>query len=314
MIIGWVNMMMTKPVKNQRKLDARPVMLMLILVLLLSACRRAPEPSPTTAPTSTVAATDTQQPTEEPSATQAAATLTATLGATPYPAATTSQPSPDIPADTAYPGPSTPFPSPTSPYPGPPTPFPSPTSPYPSPPTPFPSPTSPYPVPSPGLPLPASPTPYPPPGSRPGYPAPGVTPTGIPGTLISPSPPVAGLTGTPQPTPTQAVVRTRLRATDPRTFQIVSGQHQLVEFFAFWDPVSRSMAPVVHALEDRYQGSIRFVYLDIEDPANSLFRSLIGSRLPPLFYLLDEQGNVLEEWRGYVTVEDFERAFTAISP
>lgn len=72
------------------------------------------------------------------------------------------------------------------------------------------------------------------------------------------------------------------------------------------------MAPVVHGLEDRYQDRIRFVYLDIDDPANGLFRSLIGSKLPPIFYLLDGQGNVLQVWRGYVAVEEFERALSTI--
>jgi thiol-disulfide isomerase/thioredoxin len=110
------------------------------------------------------------------------------------------------------------------------------------------------------------------------------------------------------------VVRTRIEATDPRTFQTVAGQPQLVEFFAYWDTVSLSMAPVVHVLEDRYQDRIRFVYLDIDDPANNLFSTLIGSRLPPLFFLLDEQGNVVEAWRGYVEAEDFERAFASVLP
>jgi thiol-disulfide isomerase/thioredoxin len=306
---------MMKPVQKLSRMGAKIVIFTMICALLLSACRRAPEPTPTpSAATAAPTATNTLQPTVKPSATEAIETPTPTMELSPYPEAVTAQPSPGVPAATAYPGPPTPFPSPTSPYPGPPTPFPSPTSPYPGPATPFPSPTSPYPVPSPGLPISPSSTPYPVPGSRPDYPAPGVTPTAIPGAQISPSPPAAGISPTPLPTLTPGVVRTRLRATDPRTFQIVSGQHQLVEFFAFWDPVSRSMAPVVHGLEDRYKDRIRFVYLDIDDPANSLFKSLIGSRLPPLFFLLDGQGNILQEWRGYVTTEDFERAFSTIGP
>jgi thiol-disulfide isomerase/thioredoxin len=109
------------------------------------------------------------------------------------------------------------------------------------------------------------------------------------------------------------LVRTRLQATDPRTFEIISGQYQLVEFFAFWSTISKSMAPVVYSLEDRYQDQIRFVYLDIDDPANSLFRSLIGSRLPPLFFLLDGQGNVVKEWVGYVSAEEFESVFASLN-
>ena len=109
-------------------------------------------------------------------------------------------------------------------------------------------------------------------------------------------------------------MRTRIQTSDPRSFQVVSGQPQLVEFFAYWSNTSRSMAPVVHALEDRYGERIRFVYLDIDDPQNSLFKSLINDRLPPLFYLLDGQGNVLAEWQGQVSVTEFESAFAALQP
>jgi thiol-disulfide isomerase/thioredoxin len=109
-------------------------------------------------------------------------------------------------------------------------------------------------------------------------------------------------------------VRTRIRATDPRTFEIISGQPQFVEFFAYWSKTSQSMAPVVHALEDGYDDRIRFVYLDIDDPQNSLFKSLIDDRLPPLFFLLDGQGNVLGEWQGFVSAAEFESAFAALQP
>jgi len=107
-------------------------------------------------------------------------------------------------------------------------------------------------------------------------------------------------------------VRTRLQATDPRTFEVISGQNQLVEFFSFSSPTSKSMAPVMYSLEDRYQDQIRFVYLDIDDPANSFFKSLIGSRPMPLFFLLDGQGNVIKEWVGYVSAEEFESVFATL--
>ena len=72
------------------------------------------------------------------------------------------------------------------------------------------------------------------------------------------------------------------------------------------------MAPVVHSLEDRYEDRIRFVYLDLEDPANSLFESMLKGRMAPFFYLLDGQGVILQEWQGYVPVEEFEKAFASI--
>ena len=110
-------------------------------------------------------------------------------------------------------------------------------------------------------------------------------------------------------TGTPSLVRTQLEASDPATFQLASGQVQFVEFFAYWSPMSQSMAPVVFRLEDRYTGRISFAYLDIDDPANDLFRQLIDDRLPPIYYLLDGGGNVLGEWSGYVSEGLFITAF-----
>lgn len=104
-------------------------------------------------------------------------------------------------------------------------------------------------------------------------------------------------------TPTPSLVRTQLQASDPSTFQLSSGQVQFVEFFAFWSPMSQSMAPIVFRLEDQFEGRVNFVYLDIDDPENGLFKQLIDDRLPPIFFLVDENGNVLGEWRGYVGLE-----------
>ena len=138
----------------------------------------------------------------------------------------------------------------------------------------------------------------------------------------SPTPPIAPtqaldpslITLTPTATLTPAVVRTELRASDPASFQIISGRVQLVEFFAFWSPISKSMAVVVNGLEDRYKDQINFIYLDLDDPANSLFKRMIGNRLPPIFYLLDTRGNVLAEWEGYVPASEFEAAFPSAFP
>jgi thiol-disulfide isomerase/thioredoxin len=103
-----------------------------------------------------------------------------------------------------------------------------------------------------------------------------------------------------------------LIATNPEGFSLASGELQLVELFAFWSPLSQSMAPVMYLMEDAYGDQIRFVYLDIDDPANALFKALLGNRLPPVFFLLDEQGNVLQEWQGYVKAEEFEQVFSSI--
>lgn len=121
-------------------------------------------------------------------------------------------------------------------------------------------------------------------------------------------------TATPTVTATPPIVRTRLEASDPDSFQPASGRTQLVEFFAVWSPLSRSMAPVMNGLEERYKERINFVYLDIDDPANGIYKFLLGDRLPPIFLLLDGEGNVLKEWRGYVLSQEFEEMFSTINP
>ncbi len=117
---------------------------------------------------------------------------------------------------------------------------------------------------------------------------------------------------TATPTPIPGVVRTQLKASDPTEFSLTAGETQLVEFFAFWSPISQSMAPVMYILEDRYQNRIHFFYLDIDDPANNLYKTLLGDRLPPVFFLLDGEGNVLHEWQGYIKAEDFEASFATL--
>ena len=115
--------------------------------------------------------------------------------------------------------------------------------------------------------------------------------------------------GTPSPQiviPTSGIVRTEILATDPGEFTLSSGEIQLVEFYALWAPISLSMAPVMNSLEDQFKNQVRFVYLDLEDPSNALYKHLLSDRLPPVFFLLDRNGQILHEWQGLVQREDFE--------
>jgi len=284
------------------------IILGLFGILLLGACRRTPAPTPPSATLTASAttplptATSGVQPTHTVDQTPTSA-VQGTVYPYPIPARPSVTPLGGYPAPvdqgtgTAYPGPRTAIPTPTSPYP-------APTGGAPRVPT-----ATPYPPPGGAAPTPA-------PTTRPEYPPPGAA-TPIPVTPAATSPtsqqtPPAAPTEISAPTPTQGLVRTRLKATDPRTFEVISGQNQLVEFFSFSSPTSKSMAPVMYSLEDRYQDQIRFVYLDIDDPANSFFKSLIGSRPMPLFFLLDGQGNVIKEWVGYVSTEEFESVFATL--
>lgn len=72
------------------------------------------------------------------------------------------------------------------------------------------------------------------------------------------------------------------------------------------------MAPVVHGLQDEYWGRVEFVYVQQEDPANSDLKQRLGFRYRPHFFLIDAEGNTVEQWLGSVLREDFVLAFEEI--
>lgn len=74
------------------------------------------------------------------------------------------------------------------------------------------------------------------------------------------------------------------------------------------------MAPMVHGLEATYFGKIKFSYLEISDPLTYDFQSYLGYRVRPSFYLLDGNGNILYQWIGYVTQDQFESVFAQYVP
>ena len=90
-----------------------------------------------------------------------------------------------------------------------------------------------------------------------------------------------------------------------------AGHPQLVEFFAYWCTTCRFMRPTVHQLEADYWGKLDFVYLDIDNPANSEAKDEFGFVAQPLFVLLDADGNELQRWYGVVNEEEFRTAFDA---
>lgn len=55
------------------------------------------------------------------------------------------------------------------------------------------------------------------------------------------------------------------------------------------------MAPIVHGLEQKYGSQIRFVYLDIDDPATESFQAALSydRRWRPFIILVDGNGDVL---------------------
>ena len=69
------------------------------------------------------------------------------------------------------------------------------------------------------------------------------------------------------------------------------------------------MAPMVHGLEAKYFGKIKFNYLDADDPNTFDFQQTLGFRYQPEIYLLDGSGNLLKKWVGYTSPEQFEEVF-----
>jgi hypothetical protein len=66
---------------------------------------------------------------------------------------------------------------------------------------------------------------------------------------------------------------------------------------------------MVHGLEAKYFGRIRFTYLDADDARTKGFQRALGFNYQPELYLLDENGRLLHKWIGYVTQEDLETEF-----
>jgi len=103
-----------------------------------------------------------------------------------------------------------------------------------------------------------------------------------------------------------------MRASNPKDLHIISGRPQVVVFFAFWCGNSRAMYPILKRLEAEYFQQINFIYLDIDDPANTAIKNQLGYRLQPEFYLVDANGNVLKHWLGLVNPNELETAIKSL--
>ena len=67
------------------------------------------------------------------------------------------------------------------------------------------------------------------------------------------------------------------------------------------------MAPVVHGLENKYEGRIDFLYLNIAVPRNDSAKKAFGFRATPHFFLVDGGGVTQTSMQGIIP-EDSLRA------
>ena len=69
------------------------------------------------------------------------------------------------------------------------------------------------------------------------------------------------------------------------------------------------MARMVHGLEAEYFGSVKFIYLDADDPYNVNIQRELGFVYQPEFYLVDANGVVLKKLVGLISEDNFRSLF-----
>jgi thiol-disulfide isomerase/thioredoxin len=109
-----------------------------------------------------------------------------------------------------------------------------------------------------------------------------------------------------------AWIASEIEASDPDSVELSSGSYQFFEFFAYWCGTCLALAPEIHTLETHYGSRINFIYLDIDDPANDIYKKQLNYRQQPQFYLVDREGKVIREWQGTVAFDELVSAFESI--
>jgi hypothetical protein len=69
----------------------------------------------------------------------------------------------------------------------------------------------------------------------------------------------------------------------------------------------------VHGLEAEWGDRVNFVYLDIDDPNTQPFKSALGYQYQPHLFMVDGEGDVLQQWVGFVDGATLESALVAAS-
>lgn len=69
----------------------------------------------------------------------------------------------------------------------------------------------------------------------------------------------------------------------------------------------------MHGLEAEWGDQVNFIYLDIDDPATQPFKSALGYQYQPHMFLVDGDGQVVQQWVGLVDRETLEQALEDIT-
>jgi hypothetical protein len=69
---------------------------------------------------------------------------------------------------------------------------------------------------------------------------------------------------------------------------------------------------MVHGLEQTYGDQIDFEYLNVDLPSTAAAKEEFGYRYQPHFFLVDANGEVVQEWVGNVNQMELERAFAGV--
>ena len=90
----------------------------------------------------------------------------------------------------------------------------------------------------------------------------------------------------------------QMKSSPAGVFNRATGQIQVLEFFAYWCPNCKALAPRIHGLEAAYEGEIEFTFLDIDNPANQALKDEFGFYYQPFVLVIDGNGNVHMTWVG----------------
>ncbi|MCP5095551.1 MAG: hypothetical protein GY943_08370 [Chloroflexi bacterium] len=68
----------------------------------------------------------------------------------------------------------------------------------------------------------------------------------------------------------------------------------------------------MHGLEEEYGDEVEFVYYDIDDPDSAAAKTEYNFRFQPHVILVDENGEIIQQWLGYNSANVYEEAFEAL--